>query len=210
VAAAENDYGKAREYRNRSLEILIATRGPEHPDVANALNNLGNIAIAEHDLEQARDYLQRALAIREQVQGAEHPDVAGTLVSLAEVAYEEHDYAASVAHHERALAMFERTVGLEHPNVAFSLIGLGKVLLADGKAYSAVVQLERALAIRSGDDADPNLLAEAQFWLARALWEADGDRQRARELAEAARATWAKDPAWSSNVGWVDEWLAER
>jgi tetratricopeptide (TPR) repeat protein len=210
VAAAENDYAEAREHRQRALDILIDTRGPEHPSVANALGNLGNLALEERKLDEARDYHERALAIREKVQGSDHPDVAAALVGLAEVAHAERDFAASRTYHERALAIWERTVGLDHPNVAFSLTGLGKLLIADDQPGEAIPPLERALAIRSGNEVDPNLLAETRFFLARALWDAEVDRERALELAEAARATWEDADAWSSNLEFLDEWLAAR
>jgi tetratricopeptide (TPR) repeat protein/tRNA A-37 threonylcarbamoyl transferase component Bud32 len=210
VAAAENDYAEAREHRLRVLDILQKTRGPEHPIVANALGNLGNLALDEGKLAEARDYYERALAIREKVQGVDHPEFAAALVGVANVAYEEHDYAASRGYHERALAIWERTVGLDHPHVAFSLMGLSRVLIDQGDPRTSVAHLERALAIRTSNEVDPNLIAETQFLLARALADADGDQKRAVELAETARATWLKDAAWSGNVEMIDEWLAEQ
>jgi tetratricopeptide (TPR) repeat protein/tRNA A-37 threonylcarbamoyl transferase component Bud32 len=210
VAFAENDYAASREYRIRVLDILQKTRGPDHPSVANTLGNLGNIAFDEGKLAEARDYYERALAIREKLQGPDHPEVAALLVGVAKVAYEDGDYAASRSYDERALAIWERTVGRDHPHASFSLMGLARVAIAEGSPAGAVAHLERALAIRSANELDPNMIAETQFLLARALWDAKGDRKRARELAESARTTWAKDAAWSSNVELVDEWLAKR
>jgi hypothetical protein len=56
--------------------------GPEHPDTATSLNNLGSLLQAQGDLAGARPYYERALAVRERVLGPEHPDTATSLNNL--------------------------------------------------------------------------------------------------------------------------------
>ncbi|MCB9006996.1 MAG: tetratricopeptide repeat protein [Ardenticatenaceae bacterium] len=51
--------------------------GPEHPDVARDLNNLGQLLQAVGEYEAARPYMERALAIRKKALGPEHPGRCG-------------------------------------------------------------------------------------------------------------------------------------
>eukprot|EP00971_Amphidinium_carterae_P161941 3210489-Amphidinium_carterae.1 len=57
--------------------------GPEHPEVAIALNNLGNAYGKLGDSTKERDYQERALRIFESHYGSEHSKVAIMLNNLA-------------------------------------------------------------------------------------------------------------------------------
>jgi hypothetical protein len=60
---------------NRALAIEKKVLGPEHPDVAGTLNNLGNVYDDQGNYPLAEQALSRALAIEEKVQGPERPEV---------------------------------------------------------------------------------------------------------------------------------------
>ena len=63
--------------------VAEAKLGPDHPDVATSLNNLGLVPKeGQGDLAGARAHLERALKIREATLGPEHPDVAQSLNNL--------------------------------------------------------------------------------------------------------------------------------
>jgi Tfp pilus assembly protein PilF len=55
------------------LRIAEAAHRPDHPDVANNLNNLGSVLYAQGDLAGARSCAQRSLRILETAYGPEHP-----------------------------------------------------------------------------------------------------------------------------------------
>ena len=57
--------------------------GPEHPDVAQSLNNLAGLYQAQGQYAKAEPLHQRALAIREKALDPDHPDVAESLNNLA-------------------------------------------------------------------------------------------------------------------------------
>jgi hypothetical protein len=62
-----------------------ASFGPDHPNVAVRVNNLGSVLRALGDLAGARAAFERALAIFERFLGSEHPStrtVRGNLESL--------------------------------------------------------------------------------------------------------------------------------
>ncbi len=121
--------------------------GPEHPDTAASLNNLGYLLQAQGDLAGARPYYERALAIRERVLGPEHPDTAGSLNNLGYLLQAQGDLAGARPYYERALAIRERVLGPEHPDTAGSLNNLGYLLQAQGDLAGARPYYERALAV---------------------------------------------------------------
>jgi tetratricopeptide (TPR) repeat protein len=69
-------------YFERALAIAEKALGPNHPDTAISLNNLGGLLQGQGDLPGARPYVERALAIREKALGPDHPDMARSLNNL--------------------------------------------------------------------------------------------------------------------------------
>jgi len=57
--------------------------GPEHPDVAQSLNNLAELYRSQGRYAQAEPLYKRSLAMLEKVLGPDHPDVANSLNNLA-------------------------------------------------------------------------------------------------------------------------------
>ncbi len=63
----------------RREEVL----GPEHPDVAQSLNNLALLYQVQGNYAEAEPLYRRSLAIYEKVLGPEHPKVAQSLENYA-------------------------------------------------------------------------------------------------------------------------------
>ena len=57
----------------RALAIKEAVYGPEHPEVAITLTNLGVLQLQLGERDAAREHAQRAVAIFEASLGPEHP-----------------------------------------------------------------------------------------------------------------------------------------
>ena len=66
------------------------SKGPDHPDVAQSLNNLATLYHDQGKYAEAEALYFRALAIREESLGPNHPDVATALNNLAAL-YESQD-----------------------------------------------------------------------------------------------------------------------
>ena len=69
--------------QQRALAIDEAVYGPEHPDVALTLTNLGIVQQQLGELEAARECALRAVAIFERSLGLEHPYTATARALLA-------------------------------------------------------------------------------------------------------------------------------
>jgi tetratricopeptide (TPR) repeat protein len=66
-------YAQARPCYERALAIYEKALGPDHPDTANSLNNLGLLLQEQGDLAGARPHYECALAISEKALGPDHP-----------------------------------------------------------------------------------------------------------------------------------------
>jgi tetratricopeptide (TPR) repeat protein len=209
-AGVYNLQGKLDEAVRANEEALALKEkalGPDHPDVG---ISEGNLAIVLGDLgrnQEALAHLDRAVAVLEKGYGADHPDVATQLSNRGEVLNALGRHREARASFERALIIWERELGLDHRNLAYPLTGLGESWLAEGDPQSALAPLERAFKIREAEEKVPSRRAATRFALARALWEANRDRRRARELAAGAREMLAKASS-GPELGAVDAWLS--
>ncbi len=77
------NYAEAEPLHKRSLAIREKALGPDHPDVAQSLNNLGGLYKVQGKYAEAEPLYQRALAIREKALGSEHPELATSLENYA-------------------------------------------------------------------------------------------------------------------------------
>jgi eukaryotic-like serine/threonine-protein kinase len=214
VYGVTGDYDEAKALHERALAIREKALGSEHPAVAVSLNNLAAAHEATGGLDEAKLLYERALAIREKVLGPNHPNVAISLTNLA-YAYEvtgAYDEAKPL--YARALAIREKVLGLEHPDTAYSLLGLAEIALCQHRPTDAIPLAQRAATVREKGGVAANLLAEARFVLARALWEApvgEGrDRARAVPLAQQARNAFRyAGEGRATDLADVEQWIRD-
>ena len=62
-----------------ALEHLQRERGPDHPDVASALRDLGRITHDLGEMEDAQALLGRAIALFSETMGPDHPETATSI-----------------------------------------------------------------------------------------------------------------------------------
>jgi len=140
-------FAEANIHFNRALAIGEAAYGPEHPQVAISINNLGGVLKDLGDLQGAKKNYERALAIDETAYGPDHPDVAIDVNNLGSVLQALGDLQGAKKNYERALAIDKTAYGPDHPTVAIRVGNLGSVLQALGDLQGAKKNYERALAI---------------------------------------------------------------
>jgi len=104
----EAKYAEAEPLAKQSLEESIKKNGPDHPQTATSLNNLGELyrTVGMYDL--AEPLHKRALAIREKALGPDHPHTATSVNNLGAL-YEnmgEYDLAEPLC--KRALGINEK------------------------------------------------------------------------------------------------------
>ena len=148
VLMRKGDLDGARAKHAAAIAVWEEGLGPDHPDLATALNNIGNIARIEGKYAEAMDYSARALPILERSLGSKHPRVASAIDNLGMTAYRLGDYAAAAAHHRRALAIVEGVGSGSTPQAATILNNLANAVYYLGETETAEELYRRALAIR--------------------------------------------------------------
>jgi tetratricopeptide (TPR) repeat protein len=157
--------------------------------------------------QEALVHSDRAITLVENGLGAGHPDVAIVHSNRGEILNALGRFGEARQAFERARVIEERELGLDALNLSYPLTGIGISYLLEGNPASAIVVLERALKIRQAQDPDHGKRAETAFALARALWESNRDRARARSLAEEAKAGYAKANNTKAKLAEVETWL---
>jgi tetratricopeptide (TPR) repeat protein len=140
-------FAEALPLYERALRIEEAVLGPDHTDVASALNEVGRVL---SDLGRAAEALplqERALRIDEAALGPNHPSVATDLNEVGRALRDLGRVAEALPLQERALRIDEAAQGPDHGDVATDLNEVGWVLLDLGRAAEALPLQERALRI---------------------------------------------------------------
>ncbi|MGH2372605.1 MAG: tetratricopeptide repeat protein [bacterium] len=127
------DYRHAEEPLTQARAIREKALGPEHPNVAESLNNLAGLYHDQGQYAKAEPLYQRALAIAEKALGPEHPNVAQSLNNLAGLYYTQGQYAKSEPLYQRALGIAEKALGPEHPTVVTLRNNYAALLRAAGQ-----------------------------------------------------------------------------
>ncbi len=130
-----------------AIQRVEAFRGPDHLDLADSLNALGELLWGQGSHAEAQSFLERSLRIREKGLGPDHPEVATSLNNLSSVLQAQALFVEARSLLERALRIYEESLGPDHPDVANSLSYLAHVLNAQGRISEAVQLLERSLEI---------------------------------------------------------------
>jgi len=201
-------YPEAVAAYRRAYQLSEATLPPDDPDVGRPLGNLAMALSAAGRPAEGLGYNERAVAILRKALGPGHPEVVMHMSNRGEILNALGRYREARELFTTALTSWAKELPADHPYVADSLTGIGQSYLGEGTPERAVPSLERGLAIRDKNHAEPALISETQFLLARALWEGGRDHARARELARAARTGYGDKPWWGQKVAIIERWLA--
>ena len=129
------------------VRVLEGDLGPEHPDVAAALNNIGKALAHQKKSGPAAEYFKRSLAIWLRAYGEEHPKVAHAYSNLGVTHCERGEYPVALGYYEKSLAIRERVLGPEHPDVGVSLNNIGDAYRRMGEYAKARPYIEKGLAV---------------------------------------------------------------
>jgi len=145
VLVEQGELSRARQIVEGSLAAREKLYGPDHPDVAYALNTLGSLLEDVGELATAQAMLERALAIREKALGPSHPLVATSLLNLGRVRWAQGDLAAARELFTRALAIDEQVHGAQSPTLAATLANQAGLEERVGNLTAAAALYRRAL-----------------------------------------------------------------
>ena len=160
--AQKGEFDQAIEYFERELALSMQMRGPEHPAVANAYNNLaasynnqGNTHHNRGEYGIAIDHFRKSMAIKMKTQGPKHPDVisckrnlAASYHNLGNTFQGRGDQERAIEHFEESLAFRQQILGPEHIELSDSYSNLGVSYYEKGDHAKAIDYLEKSLAIK--------------------------------------------------------------
>lgn len=172
-ALQKGDYPAAEAASLALLGENVRVFGPDHPNVATALNLLGAAQFKQGKYSEAEGNFRRMLTIYERRLGPAHEDTAAALNSLALVLEKLGDYPGAETLLRRAVAILDKKLGRNNPNTATVVSNLARVLDSQGKFAGT----QRPPAGAAPGDAT-QLAARAQEALSR------GEYQQAETLQE--------------------------
>ncbi len=183
VALIRGDFAAAAETYRRVLDLVGRQLGPDAPGLLGATTNLTETLHRAGDAAGSIRTGEQALAICERSFGADNERCADVMTHLARahVRAGHLDVAAPLV--DRAVVILEGTQGPTFPELTRPLVAQGLIALARDRPVDALPPLERALVLARNAWELPLEHAELRLALADALWRADRDRLRARQLA---------------------------
>ncbi len=188
--AGQGLYEEARQVRLDLLERQEALLGPEHPQIAISLNQLGNGEFDRARFGAAETAYRRARAIRQRVFGDDHVRTASVEVNLANaLAAGGRPHDALVVYRQAQITL-ETRLGADHPHVAVVLSSSASALNAIDDRTAARQRLERALAIQEkAFGRDHSSVGQTHYNLADLAFD-DGDADVAVREFRAALRIW--------------------
>jgi eukaryotic-like serine/threonine-protein kinase len=201
-------YPEALEAYQRSLSLGEQQRGPKHLTHANVLVSLSDVLLRQRRYPEALLHAERALELAQEL-GPESPSAATALESMGAILLAQGQAGKASSLYQRAVTLREQAQGAEHEDLAMTLTGLGQCSLALGQPERALALLERGLRLWRNPRADD--IAETRYRLALALEALGREPDRARALAEEARAGFQQaGPRAASERAEVERWLERR
>ena len=128
VYAELGEYTKAEAMHREALKLATKSYGPEHPEVASALDNVSVLLYRQGKVAEAEALERKVLAMRIKTLGKDHPQVAMSLINLAEFLRVEGKLAEAETVSRQALAASKKAFGSDHEYVIAALNNLGCVL----------------------------------------------------------------------------------
>jgi Tetratricopeptide repeat len=131
-------------------------------------------------------YYDEVLARRERLLGPAKSDAARVLNNIGRELLAGGFLDAAEERHRQALARLEAVYGPTACTVGAALLGLGEVALARNERLVATAHAERTLSLceEVGGRFAPQLVAQAEFLLARVAWADPALRVHARPMAK--------------------------
>ena len=142
------DQEKAEKLFLRIVAVPVAPNDSNAQMVADALENLGNIAAAKNETERAEEHYQAAAELLEKTLGPAHPKVAVALDTLAAFYISQARLDEATPLLRRALAIQEAALGKGNLELATTLSRLGEVCHYTGAFQESAKYYLRALQIR--------------------------------------------------------------
>jgi CHAT domain-containing protein/tetratricopeptide (TPR) repeat protein len=140
-------YDEAEPLYQQSLKARIEALGPDHPEVARVLNDLGLLYRTRKDYDKAERLLVKSLAIRRAKLGADHLLVGLALGTLADLSDRKGEADKAEKLYLEGLDILKKRLK-DNRDVATALDNLGAFYQKTGRHAEAEARIEEGLKIR--------------------------------------------------------------
>lgn len=148
IHSAKGDQNKAIEVYQKSLALLTAIYGPDHPDIAMRYHNIASAYQTMYDHDNALPHLRRAITMWRKNPGEKYAPLAMSYNNLGNIhLYEYGNYDSAFFYYNKALQIRLEVLGKEHADVGQALHNIGGTYLKMGQPESAITYYNRALKI---------------------------------------------------------------
>jgi len=124
-----------------SLQICKKIYGPQHPEVADSLNNIALLLKNEGKYEEAMSLYQESLQIYKKMYGSEHPYYALSLYNIGGLVYEQGKYEESLKYFQDCYDIRCRISGANHPDTISTKAWIEKIESRKDKEVSFICKL---------------------------------------------------------------------
>ena len=133
------DLNESLGYYERALKIYEHIYPSNHPALAVAYSNLGQIYRKQKVYNTSLVQYEKALAIWNERYAGPHPNKAFVYSSIAQVYRDKKEYTSALEYANKALAIYQQAYGEKHPNTAacYTLIG---GIYSDQRDYANALQ----------------------------------------------------------------------
>jgi tetratricopeptide (TPR) repeat protein len=132
---------------HEALTLRQKVLGPDSPEVAKALNNLGASYSSLFQTDRAMEYTQQALALTERTLGPTHPQLAEPLANLSHLLRVQGDGPGAERAGRRALQLKEAAYGVGAPPTLMARVNVGFALAMQGHLAEAKAMMEQTAAV---------------------------------------------------------------
>ncbi len=139
------EFAEAARILAEVVEIGERVYGPDHPEVAHFLQNLGTSLVRLDRLEEAKVPLERAAQIYRDKVAEDNFVRALPLLTLSEIYLTQRDPAAAEATTKQAIAVLEQALPSAHPVTAIARCRLARALVQQDQLAMAEPHFARSL-----------------------------------------------------------------
>ena len=147
LAAAQSqiDPQQARKTLARALELDEGSYGPDHPEVAKTLHDLGAVELQLEMYKEATEHLQRAMRIFVASYGERHPMVGAAFMTLAHLATSQGHLEEGRNMYLQAQAALTGVLPEDTPHFSAIEQGLGDIARTQDNCKEAIPHFEKAV-----------------------------------------------------------------
>lgn len=161
AAFRAGDHAVAEAAFATTLETMEKALGPNHADLALALNNLALVHYAQGRYDDAEPLYQRALVIDEKALGKDHASVTTDLNNLGLLYKKQGRFKDAEPLFKRALAIKEKTLEPGHPSLINGFRNYASLLRSMERIKEAEAMEARAQALETPPEKETEVTAAA-------------------------------------------------